>query len=69
VVSEYDPSSLLSVAEQCVILEEKVATGCLLIQAVTLLEYFRRTRGRHPRDHKVEAKEFSQRGWRGNVRG
>ena len=58
VVREYDTATLLTLAEQSVVLEEKVATGCMLIQAITLLEYFHRTRDRHPAQHRQEAQHF-----------
>ncbi len=43
VVRCYDASALLEYAEQTLVLEQKLATGCFLLQAVLLVEYFVRT--------------------------
>jgi len=43
-----DAPTLLSFAEQSLVLEEEVATGCLMIQALSLLEHFHRTEGISP---------------------
>ena len=43
VVREYDCASLLAYAEQALVLEQKLATGCFLLQAVLLVEYVTRT--------------------------
>ncbi len=43
-----DAPTLLSFAEQSLVLEEEVATGCLMIQALSLLEHFHRTVGISP---------------------
>jgi hypothetical protein len=43
-----DAATLLSFAEQSLVLEEEVATGCLMIQALSLLEHFHRTEGISP---------------------
>lgn len=58
VVSTYDAPTLMRLAEQSVLLEEKVATGCLMIQAVTLLHYFRLARNKNPLEHTHEATQF-----------
>lgn len=63
-MSTYDAATLMRLAEQSVLLEEKVATGCLMIQAVTLLHYFRLARNKSPLEHTQEATQFrkAQRG-------
>ena len=62
IVSTYDAPTLMRLAEQSVLLEEKVATGCLMIQAVTLLHYFRLARNKNPLEHTHEATQFRKAG-------
>jgi len=43
VVRSYDAPTLLDFAEQALVLEQKLATGCFLLQAVLLVEHYFRT--------------------------
>lgn len=45
VIHEYDANTLLAYAEQALMLEQKLVTGCYLLQAVLLVEYSVRTGG------------------------
>lgn len=43
IIQQYEAGSLLEYAEQAHVLEQKLVTGCYLLQAVLLVEYFMRT--------------------------
>jgi hypothetical protein len=43
IIQQYEAGSLLEYAEQAHVLEQKLVTGCYLLQAVLLVEYFTRT--------------------------
>ena len=61
VVREYQPDALLAYASQALVLEEKVMTGCFLIQAVALVDYWRQTTGLVPIQHVKQARKFGTR--------
>ena len=50
ILRSLDATTLLRFAEQALVLEEEVATGCLLIQGIALLEHFHRSRSISPLD-------------------
>ena len=50
--------TLIHIAEQALVLEEKVATGCVMIQAVTLLVYFHKQNGINPLEWTSAATDF-----------
>src|SRR4051812_30669410 len=58
VAQSYDKEMLLHLAEQSLVLEEKVATGCVMIQAVTLLVYFHKQNGISPLEWTRAATDF-----------
>jgi len=58
VVKQYDAADLLEYAEQALVLEQKLATGCFLLQAVLLVEYFVRTTPCHPLQREARAQDF-----------
>lgn len=43
VVSQYEPPALLAFAKQALVLEQRLSTGCFILQAVLLVEYFVRS--------------------------
>ena len=55
-----DAPTLLRFAEQSLVLEEEVATGCLMIQGIALLEHFHRTNGINPLDWPEQATRTGQ---------
>lgn len=59
VVRGYDAPVLLEYAEQALVLEQKLATGCFLLQAVLLVEYFVRTTT-CPSEQELRAQDFGQ---------
>jgi hypothetical protein len=60
VVRSYDASALLEYAEQALVLEQKLATGCFLLQAVLLVEYFVRTTPGCALEQDRSAQDFGQ---------
>ena len=60
VVRDYQPSALLAFAEQALVLEQKLAAGCFLLQAVLLVEHFVRATPCLPADREPLAHEFGQ---------
>ena len=61
-----DAPTLLCFAEQSLVLEEEVATGCLMIQGIALLEHFHRANGVSPLDWPDQATRTGE--WAGDVR-
>ena len=57
-----DAPTLLRFAEQSLVLEEEVVTGCLMIQGIALLEYFHKTHGISPLDWPEQATHVGQMG-------
>ena len=61
-----DAPTLLRFAEQSLVLEEEVATGCLMIQGIALLEHFHKTNGISPiewPDQATRTGQSSVEGW------
>jgi hypothetical protein len=61
-----DAPTLLRFAEQSLVLEEEVATGCLMIQGIALLEHFHKANGVSPLDWPDQATRTGE--WAGDVR-
>ncbi len=60
IVNRYDASALLVFAEQALVLEQKLATGCFLLQAVLLVEHFVRTTTCDASEREWRARDFGQ---------
>lgn len=60
IVDHYDASALLLFAEQALVLEQKLATGCFLLQGVLLVEYFVRTATCVASEREWRARDFGQ---------
>jgi len=60
VLRTLDAPTLLRFAEQSLVLEEEVATGCLMIQGIALLEHFHRANGVSPLDWPEQATRMGQ---------
>jgi len=55
-----DAPTLLRFAEQSLVLEEEVATGCLMIQGIALLEHFHKINGISPLEWPEQATRTGQ---------
>lgn len=51
IIQQCDAGSLLEYAEQAHVMEQKLVTGCYLVQAVLLVEYFQRTQQQQQQQH------------------
>jgi hypothetical protein len=60
VLRTLDAATLLRFAEQSLVLEEEVATGCLMIQGIALLEHFHKTNGISPLEWPEQATRTGQ---------
>lgn len=57
---QYDAATLYNLAETAFAFEERIATGCFLLEAVALVQCFRLHHGKDPIQHEQEANAFGQ---------